>query len=159
MWFPLFVLATACAIASHGAACRLDIGMDRVSRFLAVGSVIGLALLVFLIDTYGILSVETFAAALSYAFACELYIFLFTLVSSSISANLLMTLYDRELTAAEIDDIYDSERMVAQRIRRLLATGFLRSEASGLTVTPKGMRLQKLLRALYAFFGHGGSVS
>jgi len=154
MWFLASCVAMAFALGLHGVICRVDVPLDRVVRFLAVGSAAGLALLVFMFRAYGISSVETWAAVFCYAFACELYIFLFTLVSSSISANLLMTLHGKTLTAQEVDALYDSERMVAQRVRRLLATGFLRAEGSDLKVTPKGLRLQRSLSALRGFFRH-----
>ena len=156
MWFLGSCVALASAVALHGIVCRLNLPWDRVLRFLAGGSAVGAALLGLMSARYGFLAVETWAAALCYAFVCELYIFLFTLASSSVSANLLMTLYGKPLTPREVEVIYGSERMVAQRVRRLLDTGFLKMDAELLTVTPRGLRLQRSLSALRAFFRNAG---
>jgi hypothetical protein len=154
MWLAAFCLATACAVLAHGVICRLDIALDRVLRFLLVGSAVGAALLAVMVREFGFFSVETWAAVLGYAFACELYIFLFTFTISSISANLLMSLHRRALTLDEVDAIYDSERMVAQRLERLLQGGFLQMDGPALKVAPKGMRFHRFLRALCDLFRH-----
>jgi hypothetical protein len=154
MWFMELCGAFAGAVLFHAIVCRIELPLDRVVRFLAVGSVVGLALLGVLSAQYGLMAVETWAALLGYAFACELYIFLFTFTISSISANLLMSLHRRVLTVQEVDRIYDSQRMVAQRLERLLSSGFLEWQGTQLQVTSKGLRFLGVLGALRGFFRH-----
>lgn len=152
MWLLAACVAWASSVAVHGMICRADLPWDRVVRFLVVGAAIGVALIGFIGSRYGLLAAETWASALCYAFASELYIFLFTLAGSSVSANLLMALYSRPLTPTEVEVIYSSDRMVAQRVRRLIDTGFLTVDQGLLSVSARGARLQRSLSTLRAFF-------
>src|SRR3981081_122206 len=69
--------------------------------FVAVGGRRGAAMSSFCPRRYG-LTPPSLAATLTYAFACELYMFLFTLVGNSVSFGLLTQLARRPLTSTDI---------------------------------------------------------
>lgn len=151
-WLALVLGCFAASLALHRFACRLPLNIDRVSRFLFTGGIAG-ALLVWATGSrYGLDSLETVTAALAFGFLCELYIFLFTMTISSISANVLVTLYSQALDIETIARQYDSRQMVRKRLDRLAATGFLCRTGSQLTLTQKGTRFVRAFRNLRRFF-------
>jgi hypothetical protein len=154
MWFALSLAAFALAVVAHALAVRVLQRANRVISFFAVGGLIGGAMILLAALRYGIVSHETAGAAVCYAFLCELYVFLFTLSLSSISANLLARLHLGRMTPAEVEQLYDSHRMVAGRIERLRGTGLLQYEEGRVIVTAKGERLMRTLNAMRVFFGH-----
>jgi hypothetical protein len=97
---------------------------------------------------------QTWAAALVYAFCCELYIFLFTFALSSITANLLGRLSRCNMTDRDIEQFYDSRHMVATRLDRLVAVGLLEEGQAGLRLTTEGARMVSTFRLLRGFFRH-----
>ena len=157
MWLIYLLVALAVALLAHAVLSRAAPGVNTVVGFLSVGSVAGIGLLGVLASHYGATSMQTVSALALYAFLCELYIFLFTLAMSSISANLLVRLDRGGLTEQEIDRLYDSSKMVDERIGRLLATTLLKEEPSVLTPTPEGIRLLRILDRLRLFFRHDGA--
>ncbi len=153
MWALWVLVYFAMAVAGHAVFCRLPFVWDTVLKFLVVGGPLGLVLSghMFLLEG---LAVETWTALLMYGFACELYIFLFTLVGSSVSASLLLTLRTGTLPQAEIDNLYSNTYMVERRIDNLLAAGLLGVTRSGYLVTAKGQSLLAVFRTLHRFFKH-----
>jgi len=151
MWALWVLVYFAMAVAGHAVFCRLPFVWDTVSKFLVVGGLLGLVLSghMFLLEG---LAVETWTALLMYGFGCELYIFLFTLVSSSVSASLLLRLRTGNISHAEIDRLYSNTQMVDVRIENLVATGLLRVGTSGYLVTDKGRALLIMFKALRHFF-------
>ena len=91
MWLMLSVAAFVTSILVHAVAVRLVPRAGAVPAFVAVGGAIGVALIGYCALSYGS-APPTLAATLVYAFACELYIFLFTLVGNSVSFGLLTKL-------------------------------------------------------------------
>lgn len=154
MWLIFLLAALAVALLAHATLSRTIKGLNRVIGFLVVGSAIGVGLLAALASRYGIASMQTIAALVVYAFLCELYIFLFTLAMSSISANLLVRLNRGNLTEQEINRLYNSSRMVEERIERLVATKLLEEENFRLAPTSAGTRLLHMLDWLRRFFRH-----
>ena len=136
----------------HSVATRIPWG-NPIGKFLLVGGGAGLALGAHLVVLGGD-SLALLAALLTYAFLCELYLFLFTMVASSISARLLLLLRQRDLTADEIKSLYDPAGMVDCRLERLLVAGLLKQEACSYRVSGRGRRLAALFLALKRFFGH-----
>lgn len=150
MWVFIYFAVT---VAGHAVLCRLPLAGNIVMKFLIMGGLVGLALSGHETLVYG-LAIETWTALLLYAFVCELYVFLFTLVSSSVSASLLLTLRAGSLTQAEIDRPYSSSSMVDGRVEKLLATRLLGMSLSGYVVTDEGRILLAALRTLRHFFRH-----
>jgi hypothetical protein len=124
-----------------------------VAKFVGVGGILGLVLAGYELAVDGP-GVEAWAALLVYVFACELYVFAFTMVSSSVSASLLLALRAGSLSEAEIDRRYSSAYMVESRLEKLRAGGFLGADAAGYALTPKAQRLIRGFGALRRFFGH-----
>jgi len=144
------VAAFLIAVAAHALLVRLPVKGDSVTKFALTGGVTGVALgLLVLLQAPTLLGL---AALVAYAFACELYTFLFTLVGSSVSVRILLTLRDGPRTAAEIDALYETAGMVEGRIERLRQVGLL-DPATG-EISARGRLLVRLFRALRHFFRH-----
>jgi hypothetical protein len=154
MWFVEPFLALMLAMAGHAVLCRASLASDVVTRFLIAGGLVGACLVWWLIGHYGLTAPQTWAAALVYAFCCELYIFLFTFAMSSITANLLGRLSRGCMTDADIEQLYDSRHMVATRLDRLMAVGLIEETPAGLRLTAKGTRMVRTFRHLRQLFGH-----
>ena len=146
----IFILA----VLLHGLVMRVPMQIDSVRRFLMVGMLLGLALVVFALSQFGF-TLAGFAAILLYALLCELYLFFFTLVISSVSVTMLIMLRKGPVTKRELTTVYDPEKMVQTRLDRLLQNGFLESEKGRLAVTVQGMKYHRTFAILRVFFGHG----
>jgi hypothetical protein len=150
---PMYFLA---AIALHAALCRLVRRGGAFAKFLLAGSAGGLALSFHAFSRRQV-DVETAAGILVYALACEFYIFLFSMVSSSISVSLLLILGAHRPVLADVETLYSSHGMVTRRLEKLVASGLLSQGDAGYRVTEKGWRLIRILGRLRIFFGHAGA--
>jgi hypothetical protein len=152
-WLLLPLCCFALAVFLHGAAVRLPLRIDAVRRFLLVGFPVGCVLLLYTVRTFGF-TVFAFAPVLLYAFACELYIFCFTLVISSVSVTMLIMLRGGPIPASAMASVYDPGRMVELRLARLIKQGFVVQEGERFAVTPAGIRLHRTFTGLQRFFRH-----
>jgi hypothetical protein len=141
------------AVAGHALLTRLPLAGNSVSKFLLGGGLLGMGLCY---HAWSLFGWQLAAAALlvSYAFMCELYLFLFTMISSSVSVKLLLTLRERDLAKPEIDKLYDAAGMVERRLERLLAVGLLEGDRTAYRVTGRGRKMVNTFRALKHFFRH-----
>ena len=153
-WLAAVVGCFAGALVLHAVACRLALRTDRVIRFLVVGGGAGAILLFITTQRHGLSVPETVSAVLIYGFLCELYLFLFTMTISSISANLLVRLRSGGMTLPEIERRYDSRKMVRDRLDRLEGTGFLKYVGGRILLAKKGARFLSVFRCLRRFFRH-----
>ncbi|MDX2097257.1 MAG: hypothetical protein SFW36_05730 [Leptolyngbyaceae cyanobacterium bins.59] len=151
VWIVWVVGSFVGAVLGHALACRLPLPGNILFRFLVVGGGIGLILASLLWQTYGF-GLETWAALLLYAFICELYIFVFTFVASSVSVSLLMILDRQSFKLDEIDQYYSSEGMVEGRLEKLLKVGLITSSPSGYVLTLKSQVLTAIFDPLRQFF-------
>ena len=151
MWLTAALLALVAAVTGQFLAAGFQIGRGFVARFLLVGVTAGCAMVACLARTYG-LSVEFWAGVLVYAFACELYIFLGTLVYSSISVAILLALRRGSSSRAELDRQSSGRAMVSSRLEKLCEHGLLGRVGDGYTVTRRARWLLLLFRALRCFF-------
>jgi hypothetical protein len=154
MWFAAAFVGLVIAVAGHAGLCRAPIPFNGVTRFLMSGGLVGALLVWWLVDRYGMTAPQTWAAALVYAFCCELYIFLFTFAMSSITANLIGRLSRSDMTDADIEQLYDSRRMVATRLDRLVTVGLVDEGPTGLQLTAEGGRLVRIFGLLRGLFRH-----
>jgi hypothetical protein len=150
VWLTSALLALVAAVTGQFIAAQFQIGRGFVARFLLVGGAVGCVILAWLARTYG-LSVEFWAGMLVYAFACELYIFLGTLVDS-VSVSLLLALRRGSSSRAELDRLSSGRAMVASRLEKLCEHGLLGRAGDGYTVTRRARWLLLLFRALRFFF-------
>jgi hypothetical protein len=141
------------AVCLHGGLARLHIPLNIVAKFVLPGGVLGLLLIWHLVGAGGV-SVASLAGILLYALLCELYIFLFTFVISSVSAKILFSMLQRSMTTEELNAAYDTSGMVAQRLVRLQATHLIWESGGVLRLTPKGLYLYRAFRVFKRFFGH-----
>jgi hypothetical protein len=154
MWIAGTFLSLIIAVAGHGVLSRASLPLNGVTRFLIGGGLVGAGLVWWLIGHYGLTAPQTWAAALVYAFCCELYIFLFTFAMSSVTANLLGRLSRGGMTDGDIEQLYDSRHMVATRLDRMIAVGLIKETPSGLRLTAKGTRMVRIFHQLRQLFGH-----
>jgi hypothetical protein len=153
VWAAAVIVCFGIAVAAHAVMCRWPVTANSVEKFLAIGAVGGLLLGGHQLWWSG-LAIDSWAAVLLYALACELYIFLFTLVLSSVSASILLALRTGSLTEPEIERATNSTHMVETRLDRLRATGLLGRGGAGAAVTDKGRLLLAGFRGLRRFFRH-----
>jgi hypothetical protein len=154
MWLVGTFLGLVIAVGAHAGLCRAAMPLNAVTRFLIPGTLVGACLAWWLLDRYGATAPQAWAGALIYAFGCELYVFLFTLAISSVSANLLTNLLQQDMTDQDVERVYDSRQMVAARLDRLIATGLLDESPSGLRLTTDGARIVCTFHRLRSFFRH-----
>jgi hypothetical protein len=159
MWALAAIVAFAVAVAVHAAIGRLPfVKLNMVSRFLAPGAPIGLALLIVLLAR-GAPPIELVAALLCYALACELYIFTYTMVSSSVTVSLLLRLRHGPADWHQLDADYSDETMVDGRLTKLVANGLIVSTtAEGYLPTARGEALVGSFDRLRRFFRQPGSA-
>ena len=153
MAITLALAAFALAVLLHGLAMRVSMKLDSVRRFLMVGIPLGLALTAFSLGRFG-LTLPGFAAILLYAMLCELYMFCFTLVLSSVSATMLILLRQGPVQASALASVYEPREMVKLRLDRLIKTGFIERASGRFCMTRKGERLHLIFTRLRKFFGH-----
>jgi hypothetical protein len=132
--------------------------MDCVRRFLLVGMLVGGGLLTFSALTFGC-SIQALAQVALYAFLCELYIFCFTLVLSSVSVTMLILLRGGPVSVSALTTKYDPQGMVDLRLERLVQQGLIVERGGHFAVTPVGMRLHRAFAALQRFFRHDARYS
>jgi hypothetical protein len=140
-------------VGAHAVLCRRRLPFGTVARFVVAGLASSAALVWLLDRSYGIWSLKTFAGVFAFAFLCEPYLFLFTLVMASISVKLLLLLRDNSLSEDEVIAAYDSERMVSLRIERLVAAGLLCECAKRLRLTASGVLVAARFLSLRTYFG------
>jgi hypothetical protein len=143
--------AFAFAVIVHAAWARSSARINPIAAFCASGLVLGLMLAAWLLRQYG-LSIAMAADLSLYAFLCELYIFLFTFVISSLSIEILMQLRPgakRRTTASAAGSDLTNGRLLA-----LETNGFLVSRNGMPTLTRKGKSAVAAYRALRGFFRH-----
>ena len=153
------LLALAAFLATvllHAVFCRLPVGLSVVLKLVLVGGLIGLVLTAYLVASYG-LTVQTLAGVVTFALACELYVFCFTLILSSVSAIWLRRLYRGSIETEALAEAYSPAWMVDTRLERLADNGFVAREAggsSGYRLTEKGRGLMRTFGRLRALFNH-----
>jgi hypothetical protein len=153
MWLYISFISFILAIFLHGLSIKLQMRIDSVRRFLCIGTVIGMNLFLISFLLFS-LSSKFFASLAIYAFLCEIYIFIFTLVISSVSVSILIILENNSVQLTEIERLYQSGDMVKLRIQRLINVGYLVREGDNLFLSKRGERLVGKFSLLRKFFNH-----
>jgi hypothetical protein len=156
VWAVLSIGCFFLAVGLHAALCRAPVLSNNVAKYVVAGTACGLALIAYLYHTEASFQ-NAFAAIVVYAFASELYIFLFTMITSSVSVSMIRTLRSGALSPCEVEHIYSSERMVHVRLERLQSTGLILKNTSGFVLTSRGQRMLATFERLRRFFGHAVS--
>jgi hypothetical protein len=149
----LALMAFGLTVVLHAVVCRLPIGLSVVVKLVAVGGLVGLALAVLLAILVGV-SIPTLAGLATFALACELYIFCFTLILSSVSAIWLRRLYRGSIETQALAEAYSPAWMVDTRLERLADNGFLDRTEAGYRLTEKGRGLMETFKKLRRLFNH-----
>lgn len=153
MTIALALAAFVFAVLLHGLAMRAPLRLDSVRRFLLIGVPLGVALVAVSLARFGP-TIPGFAAILLYALLCELYLFCFTLVISSVSVALLILLRQGPIKVSALAATYDPNDMVRSRLDSLAKNGFIERVAGRYGVTAKGRRLHQTFSGLRSFFRH-----
>lgn len=153
MALALALVGFALAVLLHGLAMRVPLRLDSVRRFLLIGVPLGAALVAVSLARFGP-TIPGIAAILLYALLCELYIFLFTLVLSSVSATMLIMLRRAPVQASALASVYEPREMVNLRLDRLRKNGLVERASGHFCLTGKGERLHRMFSILRRFFGH-----
>jgi hypothetical protein len=146
MWLGYSALMLAIAIALHAVISRVRPKANRVIQFLACGACAGVLLIVKLNAAPELGRLASTASLATYAFLCELYIFVFTLVTSSVSVSLLF--------GGAAQSLAPAGNMVVERVERMVGAGLLAKEGGSLRLTDKGRGLVRVLGAARRIF-HG----
>jgi hypothetical protein len=159
MGLPLAVAAFAVSVLVHAVALRLARGVGAVAGFVLIGGAVGIALVGLSFAVFGFTPAFG-ATVLSYAFLCELYIFLFTLVANSVSFALMTRLARQPLQPAQIAEFYRTEAMLSRRYQQLEQAGYIVAEQGGFALTPQGRMVVSVFSFLRALFRrpHPGGV-
>jgi phosphate/sulfate permease len=147
------LLAFGITVILHAVVCRLPIGLSVVLKLVMVGGAVGFGLAAVLALLFG-LSISTLAGVVTYALACELYIFFFTLILSSVSAIWLRRLYRGSIESDALAEAYSPAWMVDTRLERLAENGFLDRTSDGYRLTEKGLSLMRTFERLRRIFNH-----
>jgi hypothetical protein len=158
MWLPLVILCFTLSLGLHAIATRLWPRTNDVLSYAAVALSAGLVLVLALFEVYGP-DVRTWAALCLYALTAEFYVFLFTMIGSSITARILTVLRRRVMTQVEMDAAFPTSGMVEDRVHNLLHNGFIRVDSdSTFRLTPRGWLLVRCFRPLRRFFRRGQPI-
>jgi hypothetical protein len=154
MWLALSVATFVVAVVGHAILRRWQrLPLNPVSAFLAPGVPVGVLLWLLLLWR-GNTAMETIAAVLSYALACELYIFVFTFVSSSVTVSLLLKLRHGRANWEQLSSTYSDEAMVDGRLTKLIRNALIAATPSGYVTSGRGERLVTSFDRLRRFFKH-----
>jgi len=148
MWGVLVILYCLMAACLHAGLARLKPEGNRVQQFLLAGGASGLGLLFNISRLHDITPPEWLAAIAVYAFACELYIFLFTFVTSSVSVALLLG--EKEAVTVSTN----TRGMVEQRLTTMVAAGLLDRKADRFQLTARSRLMVAVYQILRRFFRH-----
>jgi hypothetical protein len=149
----LAVLYFVVAVALHAIWCRVSARLSVVVKYVVAGGLVGLALAGHLLVLYGP-TTPTLAGILSFALASELYVFMFTLILSSVSAIWLRRLHRGSIESEALAEAYSPAWMVDTRLERLADNAFLTRDGEGYRVTERGRKMMQSFRRLRGFFKH-----
>lgn len=142
------------AVVAHAILARLTPTRNTVILSIVGALSVGVAFVAWAWWAFGALSIGFVSAAVTYAAFCELYLFMFTLALSSVSANILVRLAAGPKDRSELDSSYDSRGMVEQRLARMQAAGLIVTKRDQLSLTVRGRAIVKAYRQLRSIFRH-----
>jgi hypothetical protein len=154
LWLLICGASFGAVLFGHAIVCRANAKLNRVTSFVIVAALVTVLMVAALAQHYEFVSAEFIAALLLFAFACELYVFLFTMTISSISANILVLLAHKPMSVEDVRSRYDSRNMVRMRLERLVQNGFLEMDGSRkrLSPSPKGVWFTRAFTGLRILF-------
>jgi hypothetical protein len=144
MWLAHSALMLAIAVALHAVISRFWPKGNRVVQFLACGGCAGVLLIAKLNASPELSRLAAMASLATYAFLCELYIFVFTLVTGSVSVSLLF--------GGSAEALAPAEDMVVKRVERMVGAGLVTREGASLRLTDRGRWLMRVLCAARRVF-------
>ena len=158
MWILIMVLYVVLALCGHFLLCHFLLRGGIFSKFVISFLFVGIMLVVHFLMLFG-LDGRFLGVIFIYGFLSELYIFLFSMISSSISVSLLLMLENKNCTSRDINETYSSEGMVLRRLDKMCYAGLLIKVDSFYAVTSKGKILLKIYYCLRKHFLHSSVPS
>jgi hypothetical protein len=149
----LAVLYALVAVLVHAAWCRLPPAIPSVPKYVMVAALLGIGLIAHLFVAYGV-STALLAGVLVYGLLIELYLFMATLIISSVSAIWLRRLWRGSARLDALRELYSPAWMVESRIERLVSSGFVVQAGSDFRVTAKGLHMIQTFGRFRRFFRH-----
>jgi hypothetical protein len=141
------------AVLAHAHWARSGGSMTITARFISIAAPVGAGLSILVVVMFGATDAAV-GAILLYAVACELYIFLFTLVANGVAVSLLLRLSKRAMSSEDIDRAYNTRAMVERRVSQMIDAGLLLEKDELLVATFRGRRLAHLYQFGRRAFGH-----
>ena len=138
-WFVLTVSAFVLAVVLTKCLQMFIRSLSPPAAFLGVGGIIGGALCIWFV--VGGFTMPGLATVLLYAGMCEFYLFVMTVVMTSVSAGILEHLPERSMSRDELAAHYAEESMVQLRFDRLLSQKLIAAEEDGFALTGRGRQL------------------
>jgi hypothetical protein len=155
VWASAALLALVLAILAHAGLSRIPgVPGSMVVKFVGPGLICGAVLAGWLVLAARAAPIESLAGVLAYAGACELYLFLFTLVSSSVSSQLILRLSSTPTPMTRSAAFAREDDMVVDRLTKLLANDLLVEMPGGYGLTARGRRLLRTFDRLRYVFRH-----
>lgn len=152
MWIISGLGAFALAVLLMALAVRLP-GFGRpVILFVFIGGFVGVLFAWLGLRLYGLDPIVG-SSLLVYAFPCELYIFLFTLASSSVSVRVLAELAKQPLHSDSIAAYYQTDAMVERRLAQLRTSGLINNNSDTIALTSRGRLLVWAFKRLRVILG------
>jgi len=157
MWVASGLGAFAIAVISVAITVRISRLTRPVPVFALIGGIIG-----FLFAGYGLwrhgFDPSVIGGVTVYAFACELYIFLFTLAGNSVSLRLLAELSKGPLRRRDIAAHYQTDAMVERRFVQLKKAGLVSGGPAALSLTAEGKLFVWAFKTLRTTFGMSAEI-
>lgn len=154
MWFLLSLAALALAIGLHAALARISPAGNRVRQFMSAGGLSGGALILLFGSRPDMPLHFRLAGVLFYAFGCELYIFLFTFVISSVSVALLLARLGHRDQPDTGSPSPNPTQMVERRLVGMAAAGLLEYRGGRFYLNRRSRFVLACYRVLRRFFRH-----
>lgn len=154
MWFVLSLMAFVCAMLINALVVRWLSSISPATCFLLIGSFLGVGLLALLM-TFTTPVLEAATSLLVYATLCEFYLFVMSVVGTSIAARMIQIIGARPTTEADIAATMDESALLEVRFRRLMERGLIQPKPDGsYAVTAKGQKTAAAANLARKFFGH-----
>jgi hypothetical protein len=140
----------------HCISIRIFNKINIFYLYIVIGTFTGMALISYQYSA-SINYIEIISSITLFALLSELYIFIFTLVISSVTVQILISMIagPQDISTVKNDDLYDE--MVQLRVARLIKNQFLILSNDSLIITNRGLRLIRFFNWLKSVFKHNSS--
>lgn len=151
LWFKIWCGLFLLSIILHAITCWYVKSANALIKFIILGCICGIYAMILLFQNWGF-STEFISGTLAFAFSCELYIFVFNFVGTSVSVSIVLKTLNKDIKISELQSDYSGKAMVTSRINRLQKNHLLTPTPQGLQISQKGGRLVSKFNKFHEFF-------